>query len=167
METTTQKLNAAATLTRNLLAENGIQGVTVKFNTNKGRLGVCKYRNRVPTVIEFSRTIAAHLPLVDILNTARHEVAHAIAGYEAGHGYEWLLACHQVGLMNPERTFAKTSEGTSFREIKKQIAAYMFVCEKHSQGCTFEMPFHRMTEKRQRELDRGSCPKCRSKIKLL
>ena len=169
MENTNEKLREALNLTHKLLRENGITGVATKLNTNKTILGLCRSRNRVPFRIEYSRTLAEHLPLQDILDTVRHEVAHAIALVDegaSGHGPAWQRACRKVGLA-PERTFKRASNGMTARELNKRVAAYMFVCEKHSQGCTFEMPFHRMTKQRQRDLHYGRCPKCKSSIKLV
>lgn len=56
--------------------------------------GACLYQQRE---IRISSQLAALNPRSETIDTIAHEVAHALAGFEAGHGYLWRLACEQTG----------------------------------------------------------------------
>lgn len=71
-----------------------ISGWEVDFDNAKRRAGVCKYG---PQVISFSRHFLANAPLDEIRNTVLHEIAHIIAGYDAGHGAEWVRVAQAIG----------------------------------------------------------------------
>ena len=72
------------------------------WNTRVHALGVCKYRI---TEIQLSKqwTLATQWEEVD--DTIRHEIAHAIAGYRAGHGLAWKQAAILTGA-KPETTYS-------------------------------------------------------------
>ena len=54
----------------------------------------CSFRFRL---IELNSTYIQFAPDDDIKNSILHEIAHAIAGPAAGHGWAWKIACRQVG----------------------------------------------------------------------
>ncbi|MHC5539842.1 SprT-like domain-containing protein, partial [Singulisphaera rosea] len=65
------------------MTAHGLRGWTFAFAGTKRRLGVCKYRSRR---IEISQYYAKNNPPAVVLDTLRHEIAHAIAGPAAKHG---------------------------------------------------------------------------------
>ncbi|NCA70157.1 MAG: sprT domain-containing protein [Sphingobacteriia bacterium] len=57
--------------------------------------GLCRFDRRC---IELSAVLTAHEPDGDfVLNTIRHEIAHALAGPGAGHGPRWRAWAVRVG----------------------------------------------------------------------
>ena len=77
------------------------------FNGRKKSLGMCKYTRtgdaRFPyrVTVELSRFIVRQ-KREDIVDTIRHELAHAVAGPKAGHGKRWKEAAVRLGA-KPER----------------------------------------------------------------
>ena len=71
--------------------------------------GRCKY-NLTPDrrillaggKIQVNTDYAIYGELEEIKNTILHEIAHAIAGPHANHGYHWKSACYRIGA-KPER----------------------------------------------------------------
>jgi predicted SprT family Zn-dependent metalloprotease len=76
------------------LAEHGLTGWTFGLSSSKRRLGVCKYRNQR---IEIATFYALHNPDAAVLDTLMHEIAHALAGPEAGHGPVWQAIAQRIG----------------------------------------------------------------------
>lgn len=52
--------------------------------------------------IKFSGWFLVHNHWERVLDIIRHECAHVLAGYEAGHGYEWVQWCQKLGAI-PEQ----------------------------------------------------------------
>ena len=77
------------------MTETGLtaQGWSFRFNTNKTRAGVCKFR---PKRIEISVHHFAS-PMVSIQNTINHEIAHALVGYGHGHNHVWRSKAIELG----------------------------------------------------------------------
>lgn len=76
-----------------MITEHGLVGWHFKFNKNKRRLGVCKYRNRM---IELSIYIFS-LGDNEVRNTILHEIAHAKVGPTHGHNHVWRSAALAIG----------------------------------------------------------------------
>ena len=57
-----------------------------QFDNAKRRAGCCSYRRKR---ISLSKYFVEHNSKKEVMNTILHEVAHAMAGYEAGHGPKW------------------------------------------------------------------------------
>jgi predicted SprT family Zn-dependent metalloprotease len=55
------------------------------FDNGKRRMGCCHYTDKKITISQHF----LNSPRSEIEDTIRHEIAHALAGYKAGHGYEW------------------------------------------------------------------------------
>lgn len=70
------------------------------FNGRRRCLGICKQqtvnRRKRVTTIELSGYIV-RLPREDIIDTIRHELAHAVAGPKEGHGRLWKEAAVRLG----------------------------------------------------------------------
>jgi predicted SprT family Zn-dependent metalloprotease len=76
------------------LAEHGLAAWTFGVTESKRRLGVCKPRKKR---IEISAYYALHNADDAVLDTLMHEIAHALAGPEAGHGPAWKAIAIRVG----------------------------------------------------------------------
>lgn len=81
--------------------KNEIKGHYIfKFNKNITRAGVCKFpMSGTVGQIEISTVYMAHKDTKarDIKNTVLHEIAHAIAGPDAGHGPRWKEIARRIG----------------------------------------------------------------------
>jgi predicted SprT family Zn-dependent metalloprotease len=77
-----------------LFAGHRLVGWSFGLAASKRRLGVCKYRQKR---IEISDYYARHNPDAAVLDTLRHEIAHALAGPEAGHGPTWQAIAARIG----------------------------------------------------------------------
>ena len=112
----------AVTLANQLLCDFDLENWTFKINTRaKTRLGCCKY---YPKVIELSAwCLDGGVVPGKAEDTIRHEIAHAIAGMDAGHGPVWRKACMVTGA-NPNRC-------ASQQVINEMPAAkFKLVCDK-------------------------------------
>ena len=89
-----ERLNGIAGMARRLMDEHGLTGWTLAFVEAKRRLGDCHFRHRV---IRISRTHALGGSKEQIRDTVLHEIAHAIAGCEAGHGPLWKVTARRIG----------------------------------------------------------------------
>ena len=79
---------------------HGLTGWTLAFGEARKRLGACHFRHHV---IWISRTHALEGSKEQIRDTVLHEVAHAIAGHEAGHGPLWKAAARRIGACQASR----------------------------------------------------------------
>lgn len=71
----------------------------LKWMNRKRSLGYCDYDTKE---IALSKFHALKNPLEVTRNTVLHEIAHALAGYEANHGPKWKAICRKIGAI-PER----------------------------------------------------------------
>jgi predicted SprT family Zn-dependent metalloprotease len=103
-------LNQAQTLANELMVQHGISqlGWKFKFDNALKRFGVCRYRSKV---IGLSRHLTALNSLELVKDTILHEIAHAIAGYNAKHGVEWKLVCIRIGA-KPQRCYSNDDTNT-------------------------------------------------------
>jgi hypothetical protein len=81
-------------LARLELARHGLEGWTFGLARTRRRLGACKYATKR---IEIAAYYALHSPEASVLDTLRHEIAHALAGPAAGHGPEWRAWAVRLG----------------------------------------------------------------------
>ena len=70
------------------------QGWTVVWNNRKRSMGRCNYRTKA---IELSRPVAILNNEDEMLDTVLHEIAHALAGYEASHNRTWKICAMSIG----------------------------------------------------------------------
>lgn len=107
-------LTIAENLAISLMKQHGIyqQGWRFEFDNAFRRFGVCKYRSKT---IGLSSKLVSINELDKVKDTILHEIAHAIAGYKAGHGIDWKLVCMRIGA-KPERCY--TSEDTNTPQLK-------------------------------------------------
>jgi predicted SprT family Zn-dependent metalloprotease len=89
----------ALSLARQLMTAHGLQHWTLGINRRKRALGLCRYDQRR---IELSLYFLTSQDAAQVRDTILHEIAHALAGREAGHGPRWKAMCQKVGA-RPER----------------------------------------------------------------
>ena len=88
------RLNEVAEMARGLMDEHGLTDWTLAFVEAKKRLGTCNYSHRA---IRIGRSHALEGSDAQIRNTVLHEIAHAIAGPETGHGPLWKATARRIG----------------------------------------------------------------------
>ncbi len=67
---------------------------TFAFDNAKRRAGMCDYTRRR---ISVSRYLSARHDDDEVHQTLLHEVAHALAGHDAGHGPAWKRVARDIG----------------------------------------------------------------------
>lgn len=95
-----ERLEEARIMAEALLREHGLTDWTFRFNRSVRTLGLCYFDERR---VELSRHFVLRNPLDDVREALRHEVAHALAGPEDGHGPIWRAWCARLGA-EPKRT---------------------------------------------------------------
>lgn len=113
------------------LKEYGLyqKGWRFQFDRAKARFGSCRYRKKTITL---SRSLVEMNSQEECEDTVLHEIAHALAGVDAGHGKKWEEMCRLVGA-RPVRCY----DG---RSIHRPQPAYWAVCP----HCSMKLPFYRM-----------------------
>jgi hypothetical protein len=76
------------------LNKAGLIGWKVVFGNAASKGGSCKYSTKT---LRFSRLYIGNLTDAGVRNLITHEVAHAIAGYEADHGPIWAKIHRSLG----------------------------------------------------------------------
>lgn len=99
----------------------------IEFDNAKRRLGLCNYRKKI---ISISKIHLEHTSKEQMLDTLKHEVAHAYSyhhyGSEGrGHNHYFYHSCKVVGA-TPKRC-AVVSE-----DIKKITPKYLGICKVHN-----------------------------------
>ena len=89
-----RRLRAVADEARDLLDRHGLEDWNLRFNGARGRLGECRFGRKL---ILLSRIHAAGGSDEQTTDTILHEIAHALAGPEAGHGPEWKAIAGKLG----------------------------------------------------------------------
>ena len=94
-------LSQAGNMARTLMQEHGLTAWRFTTDNARRRFGVCKHS---------TQTISVSLPLMRlnsesvVRDTILHEIAHAKAGYGAGHGAYWQKIAQEIGA-NPKRCY--------------------------------------------------------------
>lgn len=126
-----------------LMADHGLidTGWKFKFDSAKRRFGCCNYTRK---------TISLSLPLnlirteEMIMNTMLHEIAHALVGYNAGHGPVWKAKAMAIGCNGdrcssdvslPKKWVGTCPNGhTMARHRKSKGGACAKCCNAHNNG---------------------------------
>ena len=95
-------LSEARVLFANQLARQHLDGKVQNwkliFDNAKARCASCQFTYTNPTVtIAISKVFAVFATDAEFKNTVLHEIAHAIAGIDAGHGPEWKRIALEIG----------------------------------------------------------------------
>lgn len=90
---------AASELLRNEMNKHGLTDWSVRLNQNaeSGFLGLCSHKDKC--IILSAHHIDIH-PDPDIINTIRHEIAHALVGAGHAHDEVWSAKAREVGCDN-------------------------------------------------------------------
>lgn len=83
----------AMLLARQMLDAQGLHGWSFKINTNKRRLGVCKFNHRRIEISMFHLNDGEDA----VKDTIAHEVAHAVVGVGHGHNNVWRSKAIELG----------------------------------------------------------------------
>jgi len=94
------------------------QGWTFRMDNAKRRFGLCEFTNKV---ISLSRYMTHLNEEAEVLDIIRHEIAHALAGFKAGHGILWKRKAIEVGA-RPEMYYSEN------KKIVKVKGNYEAVC---------------------------------------
>ena len=89
-----ERLNCIAGMARRLMDEHGLTCWTLAFVESRSRLGDCDFSDRQ---IRIGRGHALESNEEEIRDTVLHEIAHAIAGPDAGHGPLWKATAQRIG----------------------------------------------------------------------
>lgn len=88
---------------KDLFALHGISNWEFRLDNAKQRAGLCDfYKKR----ISLSKYYLESSDDDFVLDTIKHEIAHALAGPKAGHGPLWKAKCLEVGA-KPQRCFTQ------------------------------------------------------------
>jgi len=147
-----------AKLARELLNQHGFGHVPFEFDRGTKRIGACHFKRdseckRYVSSISFSHHWAGLLDEKDIRDTILHELAHAIAGFEAGHGPRWKAAARRIGA-NPTRTH----DGIP-NHLQAKVHNYVAICENNSEHKVY---FDKMGKNWR--LGRYRCGKCKGQL---
>lgn len=79
------------------LIEHGLadDGWRFAWDIATKRGGACKYRSKTISLSRAIFTKPVNQP--EALNTILHEIAHALAGGKAGHGWQWKIIARRIG----------------------------------------------------------------------
>jgi predicted SprT family Zn-dependent metalloprotease len=87
--------------------QHGLTAWKIIWTRAKRTHGRCNYTART---LEFSSVAFAHIGEAEVRDTILHEIAHALAGHAAAHGYRWQTICRQIG-------------GSGMQYVSKEAAA--------------------------------------------
>ncbi len=90
-------LDRLRTAAKSLLVEEGLWDQGWRFvlsNKHKSVFGVCVYK---PKHVIVTHYYAERAPEADVLDTLKHEVAHAITGHANGHNAIWRAVAVRLG----------------------------------------------------------------------
>lgn len=104
-------------------------GWKVVINTNKMRLGVCKYRSKIIGISIFH---ALTSPRAELMNTLLHEIAHVLVGPGNGHNNIWRQTALILGC-----------DGTRCGKNMEVRGKYVGKCDK----CNKEINLHRQPKR--------------------
>lgn len=114
------KLNEVEKLANELMGLHNLSHLSFRFDGGLRRIGSCVSRGGVAHTITFSKHWATRLPEEEVRDIILHEIAHAIAGHKAGHGYEWKRVARRIG--------AKP-EACKVSDVALELAKYHAVCD--------------------------------------
>lgn len=119
--------------------EDGGKPWFFKFDAGKKRFGRCNYGDRI---ISLSLYLTRLNTEERVRNTILHEIAHALAGWQAGHGWQWKATARLIGCDGMARYNAE--------EVNRPETSVYANCP----NCGKESGFYRMPK---REKACGDC----------
>ena len=135
------KLFHAQVLAEEQLYLHGLHDWNFIFDTAKKRFGCCNYRTKT---ISLSKDLTVLNSEKNVQNTILHEIAHALAGHQAGHGKKWkeimqkmgadFSRCYGEEIITPKLKYTAqcpNCKTTIQRKIKRAIACKS-CCKKYN-----------------------------------
>ncbi len=110
------RLREVAMQARELMNRHGLEEWMLHFNVARRKLGECRPREKL---ILLSRPHAVNGPPGQVTDTILHEIAHALAGPEAGHGPAWKAIARRIGA-TPKSCLPESDEGRRHREDARE-----------------------------------------------
>jgi predicted SprT family Zn-dependent metalloprotease len=106
------ELHRALRLAQTLMEQHGLlnNGWTFDWDRSKRRAGCCHHTHKKITL---SESITQLNDDNFVRDTLLHEIAHALAGFSAHHGYQWQFMCRKIGC-EPERLHSGVVEKPQF-----------------------------------------------------
>lgn len=98
------------------------------FDSGRRRAGLCSYNDKRITV---SKYLALVHSIDDVMQTVKHEIAHALVGPKEGHGKKWLATAKRIGYRN---------ETYTGQEIAKAYAPYRGLCPNGHEHFRYQRP---------------------------
>lgn len=118
-----------------------------RWNNRHTAVGVCKHDRPGGGHIEISRPLTAQISVEQARDTILHEIAHAIAGRQAGHGPLWRKIHRSIGgsaartvpeseLVVPPKPFTGTCPNCGHTKLayRRTYIACGACCRRHNQG---------------------------------
>lgn len=136
-----------------LMEDHGLTDWSFKFDRSLRRFGLCSFGKKT---ISLSRPLTELNEEPQVTDTILHEIAHVLAGPEAGHGPQWKRVAREIGA-TPKAcytfenvTHPKTryylecpSCGLKYNRVKKPSTKKSFACTK----CCKEKSFGRYDDR--------------------
>lgn len=110
----------AVTLALDILDTYHLTDWHVQLDRSVRRFGVCRHRTKT---IGLSRALVELNDRAEVEDTIRHEVAHALAGPDAGHDQHWKNMARHTGA-RPERCYDSA-------QVVAVQAPLALVCDTH------------------------------------
>lgn len=119
------RLDNAQAMTLNAMADHGLlaDGWSFEWTNSRRRKGECEWRivgGRMTKTLRLSTHWTKARADMEVRNTILHEIAHALAGLQAGHGPIWKHHARAVG--------AKPVACSSEPEAAAAVSKYVVVC---------------------------------------
>ncbi len=89
-----ERLAEVAHQARELMNSHGLQNWSLGFNSSLRQLGICNYRRKQILLSRMQSVLRTPEETTDVI---LHEIAHALAGWEAGHGPKWKAIASRIG----------------------------------------------------------------------
>lgn len=142
---------------RRLRSEHAeLLGVSIRFSRRMtSTMGSCRFKRQPhgqPAKcfeVVISESLLA-CGLEQVIDTLRHEAAHAVAGLEAKHGPVWKATARRLGA-TPKACGTLTAEQREARRAVQGPAKYTVRCSR----CGIEHDQRRMTSRRRYQYDAG------------
>jgi len=116
----------AASHARDLMNQHGLTDWVFEWDRAKRRAGCCNYTRKR---ISLSYHYVIRNEWDEVRDTILHEIAHALAGKLAGHGWQWKQVCTRIGA-RPVRCY-------NSKTVDMPAARYVATCDSCSK------PYHR------------------------
>jgi len=103
---------------RDLMNHHGLEDWSIEFNDTRKQLGACIYAKKR---IVLSRSMILHKSPEQVTDVILHEIAHALAGWDAGHGQKWKAIATRLGAHPRSRAPVSAEISKTVENIKESI----------------------------------------------